>query len=345
MAVVIAQSRRLSNARRRSILCGMSSVRLAVFLAVSAGVLVACGFSKQGALDVAVDGGVGSAPQDGEGGADGATTADAASGAEGGTVGVPLCDSATCALPAPPSGWELVLLGTSRADACPAGFDAADSIENPMAGADACACAACVKTGTTCSTGSLPTKTDSGGGACGSNSSTLDALGGACQNNGGNFGQDDVVFAPAAVKGTCTSAASPVPSNVVSQQLRVCTRQASGCLGAACGAPPSMKACIAAPGDVACPSGTKHVVAAGVTLVCPSCGCSIASATCGGTMEFHPQADCNGTPVTLTAGVCKPTAGSFQSYKWKGVVATDVCATTPVAPTTTLMTPQTICCP
>lgn len=323
----------------------MSLGRIALVLTVSAAVLLACGFSDEGALDVAAEGGPASSGQPDADGADGASTTDAPSGADGGSVGVPVCAPATCALPAPPAGWELVLLGTSRADACPSGFDSADAIENPVAGASACVCAACVKTGTTCSTGSIPTKTDNGGGACGSNSSTLDALGGACQNVGGGFGQDDVVFAPAAVKGTCTSAASPVPANVVSQQLRVCTRQASGCVGAACGAPASMKACIAATGDVACPSGTKHVVAAGVSLACPSCGCSIASATCGGAMDFYPQQDCAGAPVTLAAGVCRATGGSFQSYKWKGVVAAEVCATAPVAPTTTLVTPQTICCP
>ena len=323
----------------------MSSCRIALVLTVSATVLLACGFSNQGALDVAAEGGAASSGQhDREGSADGASTTDAASGADGGSVGVPVCEPATCALPAPPAGWELVLLGASRADACPSGFDSADAIENPVAGANACACAACVKTGTTCSTGSILSKTDIGGGACGSNSSAVDAAGGACQNSGGSFGVDDAVFAPAAVKGTCTSAASPVPANVISRQLRVCTRLASGCVGAACGAPPSMKACIAASGDVACPAGTKHVVAAGVTLACPSCGCSIASATCGGMMDFHPQQDCNGTPVTLTSGVCKPTGGGFQSYKWKGVVAAEVCATAPVAPATTLMTPQTICC-
>ncbi len=141
----------------------------------------------------------------------------------------------------------------------------------------------------------------------------LDGQSGGCQNTGGNFGQDDLVLAPTAVKGTCTSAGSPVPANVVSPQHRVCTRQASGCSAFACGAPASMKACVATAGDLACPSGTKHVVGSGVALVCLSCGCTIASATCGGGMDFYPQSDCNGTPLTLTSRVCKRTGGSFQS--------------------------------
>jgi hypothetical protein len=345
VAVVIAQASRLSNAPRGSILWGMSWCRIALVVTVSGSVVLACGFSREGALDVAAEGGMATAGEHDGGDADGASTTDAASGADGGSNGVPVCDPATCALPAPPAGWELILLGASRADACPTGFDTAEAIENPVAGADACACAACVKTGTTCSTGSITTKTDNGGGACGTTSSALDALGGACKNGGGAFGQDDVVFAPAPVKGTCTSVASPVPANVVSQPLRLCTRAASGCVGAACGAPPSMKACIATTGDVACPSGTKHLVAADVTLACPSCSCSIAAATCGGALDFYPQQDCAGTPVTLTSGVCKATGGGFQSYKWKGVVASEVCATAPVAPAVTLMAPQTICCP
>jgi hypothetical protein len=107
-----------------------------------------------------------------------------------------------------------------------------------------------------------------------------------------------------------------------------------------------MKACIGTAGDVACPSGTKHVVGADVTLACPSCGCSITSATCGGTMDFYTASGCTGSGLTLTAGVCYATNGAgIGSAKWKGVVTSEVCTTTPIAPTTTLTSAQTVCCP
>ena len=109
-----------------------------------------------------------------------------------------------------------------------------------------------------------------------------------------------------------------------------------------------MKACIAAPGNVACPPGTptKHLVGADFDLVCPPCGCSVVSATCGGTMDFYPQANCNGTPITLAVGVCKATNGaSIQSTKWKGIIASQQCATVAKPATTTLTAAQTVCCP
>ncbi len=325
-----------------------SALVVALCASVAAG---ACGFSEEGTLEATTDSGAGSSGNP--------SGSDAASGTEGsmpasgagdamtsGSMGVPVCSPPSCNLPTAPAGWQLVLYGTSRGDACPIGFDTTDPIESPVASANACACAACVKTGTTCSTGSIATKTDNGGGACGTSSSTLDGNNGGCQNTGGNFGQDDLVLAPTAVKGTCTSAGTPVPANVTSQPLRLCTPQASTCSSGACGVPASMKACIATTGDVACPSGTKHVVGSGVSLVCPSCGCTISSATCGGGMDFYPQSNCNGTSVTLTSGVCKQTGGTFQSFKWKGIVAAEVCTTTPVAPTTTTLTAvQTVCCP
>lgn len=277
--------------------------------------------------------------------ADGASTRDGASASDGSTtVGVPVCNPATCALPSPPAGWELVLLGTSRADACPTGFDSSDAIESPEAGANACTCAACVTAGTNCFTGTIATKYDESDGACGTTGGGVSASG-TCQSANGSLGQNASAIPPPAVKGTCTSASAPAPANVTSQPRRVCTRQAAACNDGACSAPPSMKACIGAPGAVACPAGTRHVVGSDIALACPPCGCTIAAATCGGTLDFYSGNSCTGTVYSLST-TCKPTNGvSVQTAKWKGVVASEVCATTPVAPTTTLTSPQTICCP
>ena len=63
-------------------------------------------------------------------------------------------------------------------------------------------------------------------------------------------------------------------------------------------------------------------------------------------MDFYPQSDCAGTPLTLTVGACKATGGAgIQSTKWKPVIGSQQCATVPSAPTTTLTAAQTICCP
>ena len=123
---------------------------------------------------------------------------------------VPICDPPSCALPTPPAGWELALLESARTDACPPGFDAADAIESPNAGTNACACAACVTTGTNCSTGGLSSAYDNGGGACGSSGAPLQTNAGLCRNFSAAFSTNARIDAPTAVLGTCTSAASGV---------------------------------------------------------------------------------------------------------------------------------------
>lgn len=306
---------------------------------------VACGFTEVGALDEAADA-AGPGPRVAEGGAasvDGASDASIDSPAS-----VPVCGPATCSLPSATSGWELVLLATALADACPPGFDPADAIENPTAGANACTCAACVTTGTSCSTGSIPTDYDQGSGTCGTSGTAVQGSGGACVPLSGQLGVNARADAPQAVKGTCTSASSPVAANVSSQARRVCTPQASTCAGEACGAAPSLRRCLAKQGDVACPAATptKHLVGAAFTLQCPSCGCSITSAVCGGTLEAYPQSNCGGTPVVLPVGVCEAAnSASVGSTKWKPTVVSEQCAIVPMAPAVTLTSMQTVCCP
>jgi hypothetical protein len=315
----------------------------------------ACGYTGEGTLadgldpDGALITNGGEAGSSGNAGGDGAAPGDGAPLPATDGSPPPTCATPTCTLPTAPAGWQLVLLESSRADVCPAGFDSVDSIESPVAAANACTCAACVTTGTNCSTGPIPTAYDNGGGACGTTGASCQTNAGNCNEQNGNFGQDARIDPPTAVRGTCTSASVSNRANVATDARRVCTRQASTCSDRACGAPASMKACIAAPGDVACPAGgptTKHVLGSDFTLACAGCGCSISTATCGGELDFYPQGMCNGNPVKLTVGVCTGTGGAgFQSTKWKPVIASEVCATVPGAATTPLTGPQTICCP
>ena len=309
--------------------------------------LGACGFSGAGGLDGAdgADGGSppSAAPDAGDPLVPEASTPDGAP-----VVPIPICNPPACALPVPPAGWNLVLLASTLGDACPTGFESTDAIESPVAGPSACACAACIKTGTNCSTGAIPTAYDTGGGGCGISGAQHQTNGGACRSQSGTFGQNARVDAPTAVLGTCTSAASGVPANVTSQARRVCRLESSACSDRACGVPASMQACIASPGDVACPVSApqKHLVGSDVALQCPGCACTITSATCGGTLDFYPQSNCGGTPVSLLVGACKATGGaSFVSTKWKPLIASEQCSTVPAAPKVTLTAAQTVCCP
>ena len=142
------------------------------FAIVATACVVACGFSGEGSFD---DPDAGSGPgRSGPDPADGSQAVDGrAPPDESVPTPVPICDPPSCALPTPPAGWELALLESARTDACPPGFDAADAIESPNAGTNACSCAACVTTGTNCSTGGISSAYDNGGGACGSSGAQL----------------------------------------------------------------------------------------------------------------------------------------------------------------------------
>jgi hypothetical protein len=215
-----------------------------------------------------------------------------------------------------------------------------------VAGAGACACGNCLGN-VNCSTGSISSAYDNGNGNCGTNGAQHQTNNGACRAINGSFGANASVGAPEAVVGGCAAPGVASRPAVTTKKKRVCTPVPATCIDQACAPAGTLKACLRADGNVTCPASapTKHLVGADFTLGCGACTCSLA-VTCGGKMEFFPSSGCNGTPRTLTADVCTSTgSASFQSTKWTGTIASQVCTKQPATPALALTAEQTVCCP
>jgi hypothetical protein len=315
---------------------------------VVAATLSACGLSTVGQLDEPAGQGVDPPP----GPAPPSNTSALPASDEGGTPVPPPppppppgCNP-SCALPQA-AGFTLALFG-DRTAACPDDYDPTDAVEGPTAGAGACTCGTCVMTGTTCNTGTIPSRYASNN-QCGNTGASLQANGGNCFNFSGTFGTYASVLPPAAVPGTCSAPGVAVRANVTASSRRICALKAGACGAGACALPAAQRACLVAPGDVACPAGapTKHLVAGDFTLACAACSCSTA-ATCGGSMTFYSNAGCTGSTITMNASTCTQVNGaSIASTRWTGTVATQQCANlTPGAATVGLSgATSTVCCP
>ncbi len=320
-----------------------------VFLGLGLVAFTACGLTVTGS---AVDDGIGedassNAPVDGnaprpDGSAprDGAVDPDAP-GPE---------TSDACTLPSA-QGFALVLFGDATR-ACPNDFATGDVVENPTAGANACACGDCSAT-IDCSSGLIKSYYDSnagvGSGTCGTPGTTIDPNGGACRNMAGRFGEHAKIDAPTASVGACTSPGLPSRGAVTTQGKRICIPASATAATAACTPPADMKACLVADGDLNCPANapTKHLVGTDFDLTCGACGCQV-TAACTGKIEFFGQSNCAGTPGrTLNVGSCSYTGqDNFTSLKWTGSVATQTCTKQPApAPSVALTGQRTVCCP
>lgn len=259
----------------------------------------------------------------------------------------PIC-AGTCAPPAVAAPFATVLFG-ARTAACPAGFDGADVVEDPVPGAGSCACGACTFSGTTCSTGALVSKYSSDT-TCTGTGDDLQGNGGSCTTISGTWiSTYAAILPPAAVVGTCSAPGVAVPANVTSKAGRICTPRSDACLDALCAPPATLAACVAADGDVACPSDrpARHLVGADLILACAACTCTT-QATCSGTASFYTSSNRSGTARTLQAAVCtQVNQTSFNSAKWTGTIASQTCTNvTPAASATaTLGGVRTVCCP
>ncbi len=284
----------------------------------------ACGLTEDGTADVAPD------------------------AAPGGSV----CNPPACALPSSVAGWRSVLFANSRVDACPSGYATADAVEGLTAGPTSCTCGACVPTGTDCAIGPSSLSFDRGDGTCAAGELPLNILGDRCVNNPFNASvqltEHTRITAPATTLGTCTSAAAADTKAAATKVRRLCTAVTATCAGSACSAPASMRACLAAKGDLKCPpeTPTKHLIGQGRIDTCPACVCTVASATCSGAVDLFPDVDCGGTPKAIAAETCTNTQSvKFKSSRWKSSVSNIQCTTVPAAAVVTLSEMETVCCP
>ncbi len=320
-----------------------------------------------------------SSPVDATAGDD-ATPSKPAPRLDGGNPGAPVSDGGppTSSTPDPcsksaagcvavPAGWTLVAFAPSQTSSCPTGFDASpsqDLVEGPTA-ASACTCGACsVSQPPTCAAGSIAVNYDSVSvGVCDkkANPSPLgNSPAGSCGTDlfVGDYSSYVIEYvAPPPSGGACTAQGVPTTSAVMyASRDRVClpdSAKAASCDGGTCHPALSgpYEACIAAPGDVACPAGplsVQHEVGTSGAVACPACACSV-TATCSGTLTLYTDTACKKAPYAISTGVCVgiSSAATYHAYEYTAGSPTNIAcqAGAPsAAQSATLAGPQTICC-
>jgi hypothetical protein len=271
-----------------------------------------------------------------------------------------------------PRGWTIVAFEPSQSTACPAGYTTGsmDFVDGPAAGASKCSCGACSVTAPpTCDSGEIPVHYDNtvgvGTGTCNlvaepGTGPLMNSPPGSCGTDlyqGSYAGFDISYTSPPAAGGVCTApgvASGVATSTGVDRACPADTPQAANCNGNVCS--PTLadpfKACILAPGAIACPEGplsVRHEVGSAVSAACPSCACAT-SATCSGTVTVYTDMGCTTGAYKVPAdGSCNAIhlqRASYNSYIYSGGAPMDVTCTAsgPGAPTATLTNPTTICC-
>lgn len=258
--------------------------------------------------------------------------------------------AATCpATAANDATFKTVVLYGEATAVCPASFDSADVVEDPVAKPTACGCGTCTVTAS-CN-GDLSVHNSNSAG-CGNPDGTFDANNGACMKLFNTaWGHNFEEFTPAAatnVKGSAPTTQNP--SEVDRAQKRICTARAGTCTGASCAAPSGFKSCLEADGEESsCPAGfpDRHTVGDDIVLTCGDCTAANATATCTGTLNWwSTSSSCAGTPNAIPANTCGEVDSSdLASYQWVGAIATQSCTATPGTPNVTLKGVKTICCP
>jgi hypothetical protein len=155
-----------------------------------------------------------------------------------------------------------------------------------------------------------------------------------------------------ATGGACSAAAVGDTTKVTSSQVRTCDVTGPGAESVCEGAPPAgFAACIAAPGEVACPSGSpfasRTLLAAAETLVCTACtGCAVSGTCASPLVTYYSDYLCNSPVGTFPAdGTCtQPSwSGNLAGVEYHATVQAS-CLGSGSSATFQPISPQTLCC-
>ncbi|MGZ3424042.1 MAG: hypothetical protein ACXVEE_39640 [Polyangiales bacterium] len=224
------------------------------------------------------------------------------------------CDTSACGDPGGAKRLALV----DRSKACPAGFIQTDFVEDK--GGDACSCACNLAAMPFCpGNGDIATKFGAGG--CGSTGLTLHPSGtDVCTGigMGGNLAAWFSGTAPSPIGGACGPMAN-TNKGAITRQLRLCEPISGTCAAPICAAP--FTECIETAGT--CPAGYPNPRSVGydISVICPSCTCSLDAGSCTGSLTLFNNGSCGMKVATLAVdGTCVETmhAGDgVNSYKYK----------------------------
>ena len=252
-----------------------------------------------------------------------------------------------------PAGWSLVLFEPSR-DPCPAGLTSNDLVADPQAAASACTCPCSITAQPSCTTGTLHGGFGSGTAACATMVPPLSISGAGCtQLEPGGPAPTSIMIEPLpATGGTCTATALGDTTQVTTSQVRTCGVAGAGAEAVCEGSTPTgFSVCIAAAGDMACPSGSlfanRTVAAASETLVCTACSACTVSGTCSTPLvTYYSDYLCLDAVATFPAdGTCtRPSwSGNLAGVEYQAMVQAS-CAGSGSTPTFQAASPQTVCC-
>ncbi len=222
-------------------------------------------------------------------------------------------EAATPCSESPPPGWSAAYYEPLRG-ACPSGTTSHDVVTGGDAGAGACTCACSVTSAVGCETGTLQL---AGGTAstCGGATTSVGVASEFCAPLSATMTMP-AYMAVAALppSGTCSATATAHPGTVAEDDVRWCEVGDAGEPAGACGAaaPSGFSACIAHPGDVACPGAgpftARVVVADDFSLTCSACSCAVTGSCGRATVAFFSDQSCNDSIIGLDAdGTCDPT--------------------------------------
>jgi hypothetical protein len=322
--------------------------------------IVPSGSPEGGSKDAArlLDGRVPDAPrQDAPGSDTSFPDAPAATDGQGGLCPTPpdcsnpacVSDGYVCTPAAPDSGWSIVAVDFTGADACPSGFGTSYAVVSaPTGGPASCGCVCSVGSSPSCVVGKIDIEITNGGSAICNNPVTWDAADGDCTATSATFAASvKVTGTPAASGGSCSGSPTTTLPPSGSTTSYVCpltgAPSTTGCSGGqVCIAKSSaMSQCVAQSGSVACAGAytVSHDVGTSVTdgRTCTGeCACGGPAGSCSAeSWTFYSNNDCTGTayPVNLD-GSCDPTGFSGTSAFSYRYLATPT-GTTCGAPTST----------
>lgn len=249
------------------------------------------------------------------------------------------------------SGWTLVL-GEMGSAACPAGYPAAyQGVANAQAGSGACTCSCTITTQPNCTTGNVTWSWGTQPPSC-PNPSPYNSNG-MCQPIFGNpmLGSAQDVQPIPFSGGVCSGQAVGDTSKVQQTPAHTCTvpdaNAAAVCAGSV---PGGFAACIIAPGDVQCPSGspfsTRTVIADSETLVCSDCASCMVTGSCKNpVLNVYSDAQCMNVVAAIPAdGTCTSEQSKAVGSYWYQATVMAQCAASGTSASLQAHNPQTLCC-
>ena len=274
----------------------------------------------------------------------------------------PACTAGYTCVPPLPNGWSWTAYDQGARPTCATGFTTPTDVdEGPIAPAATCGCG-CTTTSPTCTGGTLTvTGGTTGVNGCQDGTNRSESAIAGCRSLSlpiNAVGWKVNATGPVPSGGSCT--ASPTVNKfAVSYEYQGRTCAFAGNVGAGCGggdvcapkaAPFTM--CVAAAGDLACPTGflVKHPIGTVVTDTrgCSACTCALNPGTCGGALTLYSDSACSlgAAPVTVN-GTCQSVANaSYVNYTYASQSNGSSCAGSAVAATgsAAFSDLRTVCC-